>query len=115
MMWNVIHANKEQTQAIYDKHLKDHTGMFGKKIGPIVSYSYSPCEGLEYVTLKTRSERTINYQFRGNTPNFLEFQIRNTMTRYDVHHATDMPKEMVDILTYYGEKAKKEFLAGSEI
>ena len=122
--YTVIHANKEQAQALYDKHMKPifkpkgFFGMVASKVIPTItssSFSYDSEDDIGFVTLHTITSKRIEYQLRGNEPMFVEFTGFDSNVRYDVSYPHQLNEDMYKMLKEEGIKAKTKFWKGGQI
>jgi hypothetical protein len=104
-MYNVIKPNDTQINALYENHLKD------KII--YSSFSYDSEDNIGFVTLKTSTGKTIEYQLRNGIPMFIEFTGFGQV-RYDIDNRTPN-KNMEFLLIDEGEKVQLDYWETSHI
>lgn len=118
MRYTVISASNDQIKKMIYTHLQKFISpfsIFSKKslVSTIKSYKYSfdQEDNIGFVTLKTITGKTVEYQLRRGIPCFVEFTGFENI-RYDVAYPKD---ELLDILTFWGKKAEENFWKGGQI
>ena len=75
-------------------------------------YSYDDEDNLSFITLNTSTGKKFQFQMPKGSgkPCFLQMVSRDTRIRFDVYYPEG---ELLEILTYWGNKVEKEFWDGT--
>lgn len=101
-----IESSKDQVDQLFNKHI------FNK----IKSSSYFNIDGIGYVSLKTSTDKLIEYQMRKaeSHPCFVEVKYFG-MIRYDIYYPEEINNELFQFLKKEGIAARNKFWKGGEI
>lgn len=114
--YTVIQASEDQIYKLVHKHLVTrYPSLFGpgneKTRVKSYNFSYDSEDQIGFVTLKTDTGKTVEYQLRRGIPCFVEFTGFGAI-RYDISYPKD---KLLEILTHWGKVAHDNFWAGGEI
>ena len=75
-------------------------------------YSYNDEDNLSFITLNTSTDKSFEFQMPKGSgkPCFLHVTSKHTKIRFDVYYPEG---ELLEILTYWGNKVEKEFWDGT--
>ena len=75
-------------------------------------YSYDDEDNISFITLNTSTGRKFEFQMPKGSgkPRFLHMTSKHTQIRFDVYYPEG---ELLEILTYWGNKVEKEFWDGT--